>query len=92
MSCSDQICATCVWWTRSAPKLANAIRDPSAAFELGTCQVNPPVVVQGSGSFPVPMYPETHESRFCGRWAPTEGSDDPDDGERNIILLRRKAA
>lgn len=91
MSC-DRICATCAWWTRSGPKLANATRDPSAGPELGVCQINPPVVVQGAGRFPVPMYPETHESRFCSRWASAEAGDDPDDGERNVFLIQRKAA
>jgi hypothetical protein len=38
------------------------------------------------------MYPETHESRFCSRWASAEAGDDPDDGERNIFLIQRKAA
>ncbi len=72
----ERTCATCFWWQRSAPKLANAKRDPSARTDVGICQLRAPVVVQVSGGFAVSLYPETHESRFCADWKerpPTTG-------------------
>lgn len=77
MICPEQTCATCIWWERQGPRLANASRDPSAAVDVGTCQSRSPVVIQGNSPFPVSLFPTTHESRFCGEW---EGVGDTDDG------------
>lgn len=87
MSCPERNCASCHWWSRMGPRLANASRDPSASGDCGTCQVHAPVVVPGDGSFPVSMFPVTHESRFCGDWRlGREGGSGPDGGERVMIF------
>lgn len=87
MSCEEQNCSTCIWWERMGPRLSNASRDPSSPSDCGTCQARAPVVVPGSGQFPVSMFPVTHESRFCGDWEGMgEGAPDPDDGERIIAF------
>ena len=89
-----QTCASCRWWERKGPRLANASRDPSAATDTGTCQVHAPVVLQGSAEFPVSLFPVTHDSRHCGDWRPFGGGD-PDDGETIVafpISRSRKAA
>ena len=70
----NRTCAGCAWWERSAPKLANATRDPSASAYVGVCQRHAPVVVQVSGGFAVSLYPETHETRFCGDWRERENT------------------
>ena len=70
-------CATCVYWQRLGPQLANAKRDPGAGEGTGTCQARSPAVVN-SEHFPVSMFPQTHESRFCGEWEGTLAR--PDDG------------
>ena len=85
-------CATCLWWKRAAPRLANALRDPSASTQVGTCQLNPPVVVQGNAAFPVALFPETHETRFCGYWCDEAGSGGPDDGERTVVPFKPREA
>lgn len=91
--CPEQTCATCIWWERQGPRLANAVRDPSASPATGTCQVRAPVVVQGGG-FPVTLFPVTHESRFCGEWEGLDEGGDGDGGERVITfpVERRVAA
>ncbi|MDQ0249213.1 hypothetical protein J2W22_001260 [Sphingomonas kyeonggiensis] len=83
-------CAACAWWKRSAPKLANALRDPSASEVVGVCHLNPPVVVQGNAAFPVTLYPETHESRFCGSWR--DASDGPTGGARTVVEFKPREA
>lgn len=78
-------CATCIWWKRQGPQLANAKRDPSCAKDTGTCQVHAPtVVLQGNEPLPVSMFPRTHETRFCGDWQGT-GYGGGDDGERIVV-------
>lgn len=89
---TDHACATCVWWKRAAPKLANALHDPSASPQVGTCHLNPPVVVQGNSAFPVTLFPETHETRFCGHWSDTEHLGGPDDGERTVVPFKPREA
>ena len=84
----EQTCATCVWWERSGARLANAERDPSCSGSTGTCQVRGPQVVGGRfDNFPYTVFPQTHESRFCGEWegmVPPGG--DGDGGERVIAF------
>lgn len=92
MTCPEQTCATCIWWERMAPRLANAARDPSARYEVGTCQARSPVVIQGNSPFPVSMFPETHESRFCGDWEGEGDFDDGDGGERIIAFPLNRPA
>jgi hypothetical protein len=87
---SAHSCSTCKWWQRSAPKLAAALRDPSASEALGTCQVNPPVVVEAV-TFPVTMFPETHGDRFCGRWRAAHRGGDGG-GEAVVPFKQREAA
>ncbi|MEH3122416.1 MAG: hypothetical protein PGN16_10640 [Sphingomonas phyllosphaerae] len=77
-------CATCTWWQRMGPRLANASRDPSASFEEGTCQAHAPVV-QAAQTFPVSVFPVTHEDRFCGDWKARDGGG-PDGDERIIAF------
>lgn len=90
---NEQNCSTCIWWERMGPKLANAVRDPSASEQVGTCQVRAPIVVQGNSPFPVSMFPETHESRFCGDWEGLGDYDDGDGGERVVpFAINRLAA
>lgn len=36
--------------------------------------------------------PAIHEPRFCGRWVAAIGDGGPDDGERTVVPLGRKAA
>lgn len=86
MTCPDQSCATCIWWERKGPRLANASRDPSAAHDTGTCQAHAPIVVQGNSPFPVSMFPVTHESRFCGDWEGEYQGGDSDGGEKVIAF------
>ncbi|WP_242186557.1 hypothetical protein [Sphingomonas sp. CARO-RG-8B-R24-01] len=89
----DQSCATCGWWERCGPKLANATRDPSSGYDLGTCQLHAPVVIQGDAPFPVSMFPQTHESRFCGDWEARQGGGGGDGGERIVAFpIDRMAA
>ena len=78
-------CATCAWWERMGPRLANATRDPSAMPETGTCQVHAPVVVPGGG-FPLSLFPVTHQSRFCGECQAIGTGGGGDDGERIIAF------
>lgn len=89
MTCSTKVCATCAWWVRKGPRLAEATRDPSAAADTGTCQAHAPVVLQGNTPFPVPLFPTTHESRFCGEWAPAAGGGG---GGETVIPFTRAAA
>lgn len=85
-------CATCIWWKRSAPKLACAIRDPSASAKVGICHLNPPVVVQAVSAFPVTVFPETHESRFCGYWTEVDNFGGPGGGERKVVPFKQREA
>lgn len=93
---SGRSCATCAWWTRKGPRLASASRNPAAAESTGTCQAHAPVVAQvlgGGRPLPVSVFPETHESRFCGEWRAIGGGGD--DGERVLPFsppARRAAA
>lgn len=91
-------CATCRHWHRTGPKLANAQRDPSSAADQGTCERRAPTVVQGNSSFPVSLFPVTHESRGCGEWGALLGiSGGPNGGEQarpgaaNVTPFRRIA-
>lgn len=86
LTCHDRVCATCYWWERMGPQLAAATRDPSCTAEIGTCQVHAPVVVSADGSFPVSVFPRTHQSRFCGDWRPSVGAPDGDGGERIVAF------
>lgn len=81
----EMSCATCIWWQRSAPKLANAKRDPAAGLHNGICQSRPPIVVSFS-PFPLTLFPETHESRFCGEWEGRSVNGGDGDGERVIAF------
>lgn len=83
-------CASCTWWQRSGPKLANASRDPSASPMLGVCHFNPPVVVNADSAFPVPLAPETHETWFCSRWQNCDGG--AGGGERTVVAFKPKEA
>jgi hypothetical protein len=85
MTCA-RTCATCAWWQRRGPKLANASRDPSAASDEGTCQRRAPVIVHDPRSFPVTMFPVVLEHRFCGDWRAKHEGDGPDDGERVVAF------
>ncbi len=93
----EQNCGSCVWWERGGPRLANAERDPSCPAGVGTCQLRAPVVIQGNSPFPVSMFPQTHESRFCASWDGVEyGGGDGDGGERvplgaEVLPFRRVA-
>ncbi len=98
---STASCASCRHWRRMGPKLSNAQRDPSSAADEGTCERRAPTVVQGNSSFPVSIFPVTHESRGCGEWvARTGAGGGPDGGERvgsggetdNTLIPFRRAA
>jgi hypothetical protein len=81
----EQNCASCIFWKRMGPRLSNAMRDPSAAADTGTCQAHAPIVVEGNSAFPVSMFPTTHESRFCGDWeGQAHPGPDGDGGERVV--------
>lgn len=83
----DQTCATCIWWNRCGPRLANAERDPSSSARVGTCELHPPAVVSGThDNFPYTLYPQTHESRTCGSWHGVIDGGDGDGGERVIAF------
>jgi hypothetical protein len=85
-------CETCAWWCRQMPVIAAATRDAAQRPDLGSCQVNPPVPLPGVRF--AAEWPQTHESRFCGAWAPDVAGSDPDGGERisTVVPLRMAAA
>jgi hypothetical protein len=89
----EQSCATCRWWQRMGARLSNAIRDPGAAADTGTCQVRAPSVAQAAGPFPVSLFPVTHESRHCGEWK-SQITGGPGGGERedNVVTPIRRVA
>lgn len=77
-------CATCAWWNNVAPVLATGIRRAAGSEQqLGTCEVDAPVVVRLAGAV-TSQFPETHATRRCGRWAPKVNGG-PDDGERVVV-------
>jgi len=98
LSSIERRCATCRFWNRQGPQIANATRDPSVSIEEGTCEAHSPVLIhveagQGavSARWPVPLFPRTHESRSCGEWEPRDG-DGGDDGERIIVFPLDRAS
>lgn len=87
---SDRTCATCQWWERKGPRLANAVRDPSAHNDTGTCQAHAPMVVQAT-AFPVSLFPVTHETRFCGEWQGVDEGGGGGEKVANIVPIVRAA-
>ena len=99
-NCSERRCATCRFWNRQGPQIANAIRDPRAPSDEGTCEAHTPVLVlvaagsEGTATarWPVPLFPRTHETRGCGEWEPAQGGGGGDDGERVVAFPFDRAA
>lgn len=89
-------CETCRWWQSEGAPIAAATRKIGAASFLGTCQVNPPVLLGADGGHSVDrvaVFPETNADRFCSRWQP-EG-DGGGGGERQpaeVVVSLRAAA
>jgi hypothetical protein len=71
IACNGQTCGTCRWWVRQGPPLSNAILDPRVHVDEGTCQAHAPFVVEQS-MMAISVFPQTHETRFCGDWCPTD--------------------
>jgi hypothetical protein len=89
----DRTCATCGFWHRMGPRLANATRDPLASQAIGTCQRHAPTVADYA-HIPASIFPETHESRFCGDWQRRPEGGGGDGGERVVAFptLPQRAA
>ncbi len=86
----QRTCATCRFWTRQGPQLANAQRDPSCPADEGVCQFAAPVVTM-LATGPSGIFPRTHADRWCGQWHLKGGAGGPDDGEHVVVPLRRVA-
>jgi len=86
----QRTCATCRFWTRQGPQLANAQRDPSCPSDEGVCQFSAPVVTM-LATGPSGIFPRTHADRWCGQWHLKGGAGGPDDGEHVVVPLRRVA-
>jgi hypothetical protein len=85
-------CETCRWWDEDGAQFANATREVAPQRNVGTCEVEPPKSVVLPNGVIVSVFPTTHASRVCGRWASLIGG--PDDGERadtTVIQLRSAA-
>ncbi|MEH3122012.1 MAG: hypothetical protein PGN16_08540 [Sphingomonas phyllosphaerae] len=92
----DMRCATCIFWSRTLPPITTGHRRPCGADDdLGTCQVNAPVVLVIGGAA-VSMQPSTHATRACMDWKGDAGDPDGPGGgsEAEVIDLaaRRDAA
>lgn len=88
-------CATCVWWERQGPQIATALRDPTCPRDTGICQRHSPIVAQPVDGIAAPLFPRTHETRFCGDWQGQPHGSGPDGGERiasAVTPIRRQAA
>lgn len=98
LSSCERRCATCRFWNRQGPEIANATRDPRCPPDEGTCEAHTPTPVAveagcatASARWSVPLFPRTHETRSCGEWEPRD-DDGGDDGERIIVFPIRRPA
>jgi hypothetical protein len=89
----EQNCGSCIWWERQGARLAEGERNPASPITVGTCQFHPPAI-QYHPEFPLTVFPQTHESRFCGSWEGVEEGGGGDGGEKVIAfpLAHRPAA
>lgn len=96
MISDDVRCATCCFWSRTLPPVTTGHRRACGADDdLGTCQINPPVVLMLGGAA-VSMQPQTHATRACMDWVGEAGGPGGPNGgcEADVIDLasRRDAA
>jgi hypothetical protein len=92
LTCAEQTCATCHWWRRKGPRIADAIRDPSCPSDTGTCELHAPAVFQVAPTMCAPLYPTTHETRRCGDWRGKDGAGGGDGGERVVSFPSERRA
>jgi len=83
-------CETCAFWSAHGAQIASAGRAGAPRSGVGTCQRNPPMLVQiQSQDWPVSVFPEINADRFCGAWQPAGGAPG---GERNPTPQLRAVA
>lgn len=90
-------CSSCRWWDQAGSAIAAGTIDPRAQPDLGVCCVDPPKLISVSPYWSAGVFPETHATRFCSEWSPSEepdggGEQHPVEPAANVVSFERPAA